>query len=427
MMIRMKKKHQTPVIYFLTRSRFPSVRAESFTTIYTSEALARRSCSVHLFFSGRKMTVDPITTSFQNERAFDFYGIHRNDRNKLDSRLHVHKVPSLDFLLRDGIFLKLYWALYNLTLSLQVVVRILLGERPHVIYTRTQSLALLFVLLRPLLKVPVVYEVHQVRFPSLSEREKIVFKAVDGLAVLTRSIERLLIERGVASTKICYAALGVRLKDFVAYSKENREDVRRRLGLPSNDYLVTYVGSFYKDKGVDLLLKAFKLLKGKVGLRRKVKLVLIGGFQEEEDYNRILKLTRQLGGEEHVIFKGYVPPYMVHEYLFATDLAIYTPKRTKYHEFCSSGGLKLCQYMAARKPVIISRLESTKEIVKHGTDGWLVEPTPPSIAWAIRYLFHNPRLCAKIASSAFRKISQEFTWDKRALRLYMFFQKRGFI
>ena len=427
----MKRETRNRVIYFLPgKSRFPSGRAESFTSIYTAEALAKQNCALHVFFSSRGRVMDPTTAEYQGERAMRFYGLNKNSY----PNLYIHKVPSADFLLppyrnteRRSFSLFLYLFLHYLSLVFVVLLKIFQHGRPNVIYTRNLIVACLFVLLRPLLNIPVVYEVHWVGHPYLSRKERFVFRFADVLVALTRSIEAFLVKEGVPPGKICYATTGVRLEDFSICSAISKKDIRRKLHLPVSGFLITYVGSFYKDKGVDLLLETLRLLKRGMSLRQQVKLVLIGGFQWEEDFHRIQELARAQELEESVIFTGYVLPHEVPNYLHATDLAVYTPKLTTYHELCGSGGLKVWQYMAARKPILLSKFRSTEEIIDHGVDGWLVEPTPNSIAQAIRHLILDPRLRDRIALNAFRKVSENFTWDKRAERLCAFFKEKGFI
>ena len=72
-------------------------------------------------------------------------------------------------------------------------------------------------------------------------------------------------------------------KDGVNFNLFKRGDkiaIRKKFGLPLDKKIMIYIGRFYKDKGVDKILKVFNSLKSKIDIH----LILIGGRKEDELY-----------------------------------------------------------------------------------------------------------------------------------------------
>jgi UDP-glucose:(heptosyl)LPS alpha-1,3-glucosyltransferase len=78
---------------------------------------------------------------------------------------------------------------------------------------------------------------------------------------------------------------------------ENREKLRSKLGIDKDDLVILFVGTEFKRKGLDALLKGFALLP-----RSNMKLVIAG----EGRPDRYLSAAKVLGVERDVIFLGLV-------------------------------------------------------------------------------------------------------------------------
>ncbi|MEE9152407.1 MAG: glycosyltransferase family 4 protein, partial [Thermoplasmata archaeon] len=98
------------------------------------------------------------------------------------------------------------------------------------------------------------------------------------------------------STKDYYAQKYPRIKDKIAvipvgvdldlFRPLDREKMRKRYGFNQEDKIILYVGRFSVEKGLDLLLSAFKELKSEVG---GVRLILLGEGMMEEKLRKIVK------------------------------------------------------------------------------------------------------------------------------------------
>lgn len=80
--------------------------------------------------------------------------------------------------------------------------------------------------------------------------------------------------------------------------------------------------------------------------------------------------------------------------------------------------------MACKAPIIASDLPVVREILTPEVDAKLVRPDRPAeLARAIRLLVDYPQLRKDLASNAFDKLSERYTWEKIDAKLSDFYDK----
>lgn len=97
------------------------------------------------------------------------------------------------------------------------------------------------------------------------------------------------------------------------FSREKREEVRRRLGL-EDSYVVGHVGSFNKQKNHRFLIDVFRGVSEK---EPRAKLLLVGGGELEEEVRR---QTAEYGLTDKVVFAGVTD--QVQDYMSAMDVFV---------------------------------------------------------------------------------------------------------
>ncbi len=177
---------------------------------------------------------------------------------------------------------------------------------------------------------------------------------------------RLLRRWGVPAERI------VHLPNFIEPSWEAggaevwRAETRRRLGLGEQAPLLGYFGRDSREKGLDVLLKAFPLIHRE---RPDVRLAVVGPADRRSS-------------TEGIIWAGFQPD--IRPWLYACDLVIVPSLREAF-------GLAALEALALGRPVIASRVGGLPELVQDGASGRLVPPGDAvALAEAVREALADP-------------------------------------
>jgi glycosyltransferase involved in cell wall biosynthesis len=133
-------------------------------------------------------------------------------------------------------------------------------------------------------------------------------------------------------------------------------DVHPVKAKPRGPPVIGALGRLHKNKGIDILLRAFARLGG------EARLTIAGDGPER---TRLEALAAALGLGGRVEFVGWVSPAA--DYLATLDLFV-VPSRVEPF------GLVVAEGMAAGVPVIASRIDGPREILRDGELGRLVAP-----------------------------------------------------
>jgi glycosyltransferase involved in cell wall biosynthesis len=189
--------------------------------------------------------------------------------------------------------------------------------------------------------------------------------------------------------------------------------VRSELGVTDGEVLVAFVGAltrWHVYKGLEILLAAMKevLRSG-----QKVKLMVVGGGELLDHYQR---MASGLGISGQVVFVGDVPDELLPNYYAASDL-LALPSKNESEGY----GIVLLEAMASGKPVVASRIGGMSEVVSNNENGIL---TPPKdvhgLSSAICSLASNPEARMRIGMNG-REFAESHDWDlvtERITKLY---------
>ncbi len=183
---------------------------------------------------------------------------------------------------------------------------------------------------------------------------------------------------------------------------EPAEALRRELGLaPCDGPFIGFVGRLCPSKGLDTLLWAVSLLRGRWP---QLSLVLVGGDPRQGAYQQQLSdLATQLKVRAH--FCGYLPHAA--RLLPAFDLLAVPSQAEPF-------GLVTLEALARGVPVVATRSGGSREIIRDGEDGLLVPPgDPEALAAAMHLLLIDGPLHAACAASGPVRVASAFTLDRQ--------------
>lgn len=175
---------------------------------------------------------------------------------------------------------------------------------------------------------------------------------------------------------------------------------------------IGYVGSFYKGKGLEIVLKLADACTW-------AEFNIVGGNKKE-----IEECKQDNPNLHNIHFYGYQPHSKVCSYIKAFDVLL-LPNQQKVAVLGGSGNighwtspLKLFEYMAARKPILCSDIDVLKEIVEHERNALLCDPESIE-EWKINLeIIKNDEVIAnKIADQAFFDFKNNYSWFMRAKKV----------
>jgi glycogen synthase len=265
--------------------------------------------------------------------------------------------------------------------------------------------------------VPVVYEVRalweeagveagtvkpgSLRYRASRSLESYVLRRADAVAVLCEGVRQDVLARGIPEDKLCVIPNAVDLAHFSPERRRN-EALAAKLGL--NDAVVLgFIGSFYEYEGLDVLLNA---LPQALRQNPKLKLLLVGGGSHEAELKRLAAANNV---ENAVIFTGRVPFADVERYYDFVDIFVYPRRKSRLTDLVTP--LKPIEAMAKGRIVIASDCGGHREIVTHGSNGFLfAADDTQALANAIAAAVAARDTWALIGKNARDYVVRERTW-----------------
>jgi len=180
--------------------------------------------------------------------------------------------------------------------------------------------------------------------------------------------------------------------------------VRRRFGI-KDSLVVLFVGSLLPVKGVEYFLRSMPIILSTIS--NVVFVIVGGGFQKD-----FLKdLSRKLGISKSVIFAGQVQRSKIPYFFAACDVFVMPSLSEGFNN-------AVIEAMASGKPVVGTSVGGTRDQIKDGLNGYLVEPrNPRELADRVLLLLNDPKK-RKVMGRESRKIAEhEFSMRLRTTRI----------
>ncbi len=246
-------------------------------------------------------------------------------------------------------------------------------------------------------------------------RDKYVASNSDYLVSTSKRLKGLLSSVcGVDPNKILVAYGGVSTSPFIEKLKIKKVDIRKKLNLPEDSFLVGYVGGFRSvgmKKGLDTMIKALPCLD------EKIMMVFVGGSKQHID--EYMTLAKEENVEDKCIFVEKQSFEKVVEYELAMDILV-IPYPDKHHFRDYGFPMKVWEYMASGRPIVYSDLEIIGEVLKGRATSFHPDDAH-SLAKAVLSVYKNVELAEGIAKQNSKDV-EAYTWKARAENMLNLYQ-----
>jgi len=224
----------------------------------------------------------------------------------------------------------------------------------------------------------------------------------DGITYITDEIRNYCrIKYGLCNHKYAVWSSGVDTRFFKPQSHEG----------PNDPFRMIYHGKVAKNRGIHNIIKALVGLEG-----YNIEFNLLGSGKET---HKLIDMAKKLNVEDYVNFHELVPHREVPYFINKSDIGILPfPDLPGWN---TSSPIKLFEYLACGKPVIVTRIPAHLSVLKEKRFAfWAENSSPERLREAILRSYENRHLFCHMGEEARKYVVHSFDWEVQLLKLRKF-------
>ena len=209
----------------------------------------------------------------------------------------------------------------------------------------------------------------------------------------------------------------IKIPILVDFEKYYIEDKSLEVTVP----YIFHSGTLYEQKdGILGMLEAFG--KASQHLSKTIHFICTGNPQNSPQHHEILKIINQYQISDKLTFVGYLFSEQIRDYLSKASLVILNkhPNQQNTYGFSTTLG----EYLAAGKPVIITRVGEAMNWLKDGESAYIIEPNDTDLlAKTIVDAFSDPEKRKAIGKNGQKVCKDNFDFRNYGEKIGLFLQE----
>lgn len=320
-------------------------------------------------------------------------------------RLYPFKIGIINAVYSLPIFFNPFW--------FSKLYRIINSVNPKLIIVRDLPLAPLTVLIGSLKNIPVIFDMAE-NYPAMWKElegivnrfikntktaelmENYVLKRADHIFVVVEESQKRLLEKGVDINKVSVISNTPELETLY-------KDIIKKKDYPHLKFTLIYAGYINKYRGIDIIIKSLKKLKNSIP---NIQFIIIGNGNY---LNYLRKLAKDENVNENIQFVGWINFQQLTGYIETSDIGLVPHVATEHKNTTVPN--KLFDYMAFKKPVIVSDAKPLKRIVEEEGCGIVFQSGDiNSFIEGVLRLWQYPDLRKQMGERGFQAIKEKYNW-----------------
>lgn len=219
--------------------------------------------------------------------------------------------------------------------------------------------------------------------------EKLLSRSTDRIVCISEAEQQTALREKICKKdKLYLIPNGIDIKQVLDAPPVSRESI----GFNNSAFIVGMIGRLSRQKAPDVFIRTAEIIRKTIP---NVAFIIVGEGEEREEiegYARERKIP--------LFVTGWVDnPY---SYLKIFDVSVLL---SRWEGF----GLAIAEYMAARKPIVATRIDAIPTLIEDGEDGLLVNvDSPMDAAEKVIFIYKHKDVAIKMTEKAFEKVSLKY-------------------
>jgi len=232
-----------------------------------------------------------------------------------------------------------------------------------------------------------------------------MYAAAQHIVTVGHGYKQKLIEKGIDEEIISVITNGFDSEIF--YPRQFDEKIRQYYK-PNHEFVCAYIGTIGMACGLDVVLRAAKLLKDRQ--KHNIKFLLIGAGAVKKQ----LQQQAMENNLNNIVFVDRQDKNLIPEFLSITDACLVHLKKAELFKTVLPS--KIFEAAAMAEPIILGVEGYAAQFLKEANAGICVEPeNAEQLAQAVLKLADNPQLCKTLGRSGYEYVTKHHNRDQLAI------------